>query len=209
MGLLPAACLAVCPLQAVKLALVVKGFRFRPDAPHYRQILIRPAIARVVIQPVPVLSLLHIIASGDDVQGDASVGQLVQGCRLAGGQSRRHETRTMGNQIPQPLRMRRRVARHFKAVGRGRRIARKHQVKPGGLVGARKVQDIGRVNTRRHFGAGVDAAAKQAEGSAAVGFRFPYHPNHSDNGDAVGSIHAGRRRFRSRRRRHSLRSIAA
>ena len=188
---------------------MVKGFRFRPDAPHYRQILIRPAIARIVLQPVPVLSLLHIIAPGDDVQGNASVGQLVQGCRLAGGQSRRHETRTMGNQIPQPLRMRRRVARHFKAVGRGRRIARKHQVKPGGLVGARKVQDIVRVDARRHFGAGVDAAAEQAESGAAVGFRFPYHPNHSDNGDAVGSVHAGRCRFRSRCQCRSRRSVAA
>ena len=120
MGTLAAARLAVGILQAVKLPGVVKGFRFRPDAAQHRHILVRAAVAGTVFQPVPVLPLLPVVAAGDDVQGNAAVGELVQGSGLARRQGGRHKSGAMGNQIAQPFRMRRRVARHLKPVGRGR-----------------------------------------------------------------------------------------
>ena len=191
MGTLPAARLAVGILQPVKLPGVVKGFRLRPDAPQHRHIFVRAAVAGIVFQPVPVLPLLPVVAAGDDVQGNAPVGELIQGSRLARRQRGRHKSGAMGNQIAQPFGMRRRVARHLKPVGRGRRVAGQRQIKPGGLVGAGKIQDVAGVNAGRHLGAGVDAPAEQAQSGAPVGRRLPHHANHSDDGNAVRAVHAG------------------
>ena len=196
MGILAAAGLAVSVLEAVELAVVVKGFRLSPDATHYLQVFVGAAVAGVVVKPVAILALFQVVAAGDDVQGDASVGQLVQGSRFARGQGGRDEAGAMGDEVAQSFGVRGGVAGDFKSVRRGRRVAGEDHIEPGRLVGAGEVQDIIRVNTRRHFGAGVDATAEQAEGCSLIGGGFPNYANHPDDGYAVVAVHAGNRRGR-------------
>ena len=89
--LLPAARLAVGAFKSVELSGVVKGFGLRPDAANYGEVFVGAAVAAIVVQPVAVLPLFPVVAAGDDVEGDASVGETVEGGGLAGGEGRGDE----------------------------------------------------------------------------------------------------------------------
>ena len=203
-GTLAAASLAVGVLEVVELAVVVEGFRFGPDATHHGEVFVGAAVAGVMVEPVAVLPLLQVVAAGDDVQGDAPVAELVQGGGLAGGEGRGDEAGAMGDEVAQPLGVGGGVAGDFKAVGGGGRVAGEHHIEAGRLVGAGEVEDIVGVNAGGDFGAGVDAAAEEAEGCALIGGGLADHANHSDDGYAVVAVHTGKSRGNRRGRRDSV-----
>ena len=72
-----------------------------------------------MVEPVAVLPLLQVVAAGDYVQGDASVGELVEGGGLAGGEGWCNESGAVGDEIAKALGVGGGVAGDFEAVGRG------------------------------------------------------------------------------------------
>ena len=137
-----------------------------------------------MVQPVAVAALLHIAATGNDVQRDAPSAELVQRGGMAGGQSGGHEPGAVSNQESQGVGARGRVAGNGKAVGSGRGIADEHLVESTALMGLGELGDIIRVHAGGNLVGRVDAAPEQADGNAAGGVPLPVHSDHSDNFDA-------------------------
>ena len=147
MGSLETSRLAVGALNVVELAPVIERPGGSPDTPNDVEIFVGAPIARVVVQPVAILSLFHIAAPGDYVQRDAATRELIQSGGLASGQSGRYESGTVSYQIAQTFGMRRGVTRHLEPVRRRGGVAGENHVESRVLMNTGEIQDIFRINT--------------------------------------------------------------
>ena len=102
------------------------------------------AVALLLGGEVAVALLLGVAGAGDDVQGDAALGQVIEGRDLAGGQGRRHEARAMGDQKAQPLGVMGGVLGHQETFGRRGRVADQRQVEARLVVGLGVRLQVGR-----------------------------------------------------------------
>ena len=167
----------------VELAAEVEALGRRPGELHHLDVLGGAAIAFLLGREIAVAFLLGVAGAGDDVDGDAALGQMVEGGDLAGGQGRRHEARAMGDQEAQPLGVVGGVLRHQEALGRRGRVADQRQVEARLVVGLGVGLQIGR----------RDAALDDVDGGLAAGRRHADHPD-----DAHGHVFFStlyRRRF--------------
>ena len=89
--------------KLIELAVVVERRGPRPRFAHDVEVLVGAAVARVVVEEVAVALLLGVVAAGDDVDGYATVAELVQRGRLARGQRRRDEAGPVRDQKAEPV----------------------------------------------------------------------------------------------------------
>ena len=68
------------------------------------------------------------------MQGDAALGEMIEGRDLAGGQGRRDEARPVRDQEAQPFGVHGGILRDQEALGRGRGVADQRQVEAGRVV---------------------------------------------------------------------------
>ena len=74
-----------------------------PGSPHDGEVFVGSAVALVVALPVAVALLLGVVSAGDDVDGDAALGEEVERGELAGGEGRRDEPWSVGDEELDPL----------------------------------------------------------------------------------------------------------
>src|SRR5205814_8701538 len=70
-----------------------------PHTAHDLQIFVGAPVAGVVVEPVAVARLLAVAAAGDDVQGQAAAGEVIERRRLPRGQRGRDEAGPMCEEI--------------------------------------------------------------------------------------------------------------
>jgi hypothetical protein len=86
-------------LDPVEPAIKIEGALAGPSAFHQVQIFLRSLIPFRLWREVAVALLLGIRLSSDDVEGEATAGQPIEGRDLAGEQRRRDEARPMSHKI--------------------------------------------------------------------------------------------------------------
>jgi len=94
-----------------------------------------------VVEEIAVALLLDVTAARDDVERDATASDVVERGGLARRERGRHESRAVGDEIPEARRDRRGVGRHHEAVRAGRAVADQHAVEAAVLVHAREPRD--------------------------------------------------------------------
>src|SRR5215469_5149039 len=70
-------------LNPVEFALMVDRPITRPHAPHDFEIFVGAAVSAVVVDPVAVTLLVGVASTGDDVNGDSALRELVQGGKFS------------------------------------------------------------------------------------------------------------------------------
>jgi len=81
-----------------------------------------------VVEEIAVALLLDVAAAGDDVERDASAGEVVERGGLARGERRRDEARPVGDEVSEPVVTDAAWRRHHETVGAGRAVADQHEV---------------------------------------------------------------------------------
>ena len=157
-------------LEVVELAVVVERGLAAQHAPHHVEVLAGAAVAGVVVAVVAVAALFGVAAAGDDVDGDAAAGEVVERGELAGGEGRRDEAGPVGDQELDPLRAGGGGLRHVQPVGRGRGVADQHLVEVRLLVGAGELAEV----------VAVDAAPDDARRRIPLRRLDPDHPDELD-----------------------------
>jgi len=64
---------------------MIKRLFAGPDPAQHAEIFVGARIALIVAQEIAVLALLGVVASGDDMNGNAPAGELIEGRELARG----------------------------------------------------------------------------------------------------------------------------
>ena len=187
--------MAVDLLQPVKFPLVIEGRGFGPDPFDHFHELTGPAVAGIVVQPVAVPVLLLIAASGDNVEGDPSAGQLVQGGQVPGSQGGGHKPGPVGYEVAQRFGPVGSVSRHRETFRSGRRVSDQNLVEAAVLVGLGEFGDVFRVYACGDFVGGVYAAAEEANGNSPGGVSLLIDPDHTDDLDFRHALPRNRRRF--------------
>ena len=153
----------------VELAREVEAPLARPGELHHLEIFGGAAVALLLEREVAVAMLLGIARPGDDVQGDAALGEMVEGRDLARRQGRRDEARPVRDQEAQPLGVVGRILRDQEALGRRRGVADQRQVE------ARLVMRLGvRLEVRRR-----DPALDDMDRGLAARRRHADHADHA------------------------------
>jgi hypothetical protein len=135
MRLLHALHIGKAALEAVEASGVIERLAAGPDPPHHVEIFVGTRVTLVVGEEIAVLALLGVIAAGDDVNGDAPAGELVERRELARRERRRGEARPVRDHESEPLRHRRGMPGHQNTVRRGRVERHESAIEAALLVG--------------------------------------------------------------------------
>lgn len=128
--------------EAIEPAGVIERLVARPDAPHHLEIFVGARIALVVGEEITVLPLFGIASAGDDMDYDASAGELVERRELARCERGRGESRPVRDHEPEPLRHRRGMPGDQNAFRRGRVERHEGAIEAALLMGFRNRFDI-------------------------------------------------------------------
>src|ERR1700728_1491894 len=90
-------------LESIIAPLVIDGRIAGPDALENVEIFGGALVALIVIQIVAIAALLGVVASRDDVHGDATAAEVIERGERARCQRRGYEARPMSQQHPQPM----------------------------------------------------------------------------------------------------------
>src|SRR5207249_7687871 len=142
-----------------------------PHTAHDLQIFVGAPVAGVMVEPVAVARLLAVAAAGDDVQGQAAAGEVIERRRLPRGQRGRDEAGPMREEIGEALGDGGRVSRDQEAIGRRGGVADQDTIEAGAFV---RLREVARPLA-------VDGAADDVHGRA-VGALGP-NADHSDELD--------------------------
>ena len=134
--------------EAIVLAVVIEGFGLGPDAAQDVQVFVGAGIAFVMRQVVAVAALFGVVATGDDVDGEATARIVVEGCQLARGERggdeawamREHEVYFAGDAG--------RVGDGEERVGAGRMMRHEDAVEARGFVCAGELLHVFDVDDR-------------------------------------------------------------
>src|SRR5581483_11965616 len=159
----------VATLEAVELAGVIERLRARPHASQHLDVLVRAAVARIMVQEVTVAALLGVAAAGDHVQGNAAAGRVVQGRNRPRGEGGEHKAGPVGDEEPQAPRLVCSVLRDEKPSRRGGGVADECPVEAGVLMGPGELGYPGQVH----------GAADDVYGGA--GAALALRPDHADD----------------------------
>ncbi len=135
-------------LDLVEAPGVVERPLARPLRLHHVEVLVRAGVAVVLGEEVAVLALLGVVATGDDVHGDAAAAELVERRELPRGDGGRGEAGAMRDHQAEAARERGGVGGHQHAVGRRRVEGDERAVEAGLLVGAGDAPDVVDVDDR-------------------------------------------------------------
>ncbi len=125
------------------------GARWRPDILQNLHIFLGPRIAIVLAEVVAVPPLVRIVATGDDVDGESPVAELVERCQGARRERRRHEAGAMRQQQADTLGLTGDVAADQETIGCVGIIADQNAVEPGCLMRLGKSSQIRLVDDDR------------------------------------------------------------
>ena len=156
-------------LHAVERALEVEPALARPGKLHNLEILRRAAIALFLGREIAVAMLLGVACTGDNVECDAAIGEMIERRDLARGQGWRDESRPMGDQEAEPAGMLGGMLGDQEAFRRRSRIAYQHKIEAGCLVRLREGRQI-----RRRY-----AALDDMDGRLAGWRGDPDHADHA------------------------------
>ena len=113
--------------------------RHRPrGGPHRLQhgdILVRPGVARILVEPVAVAPLVRVVAARDDVDRGPAAAELVERREAPRREGRRDEPRPMRDEETEPLGLFRHEAAEQQALRSVGVIADEHAIEAARLMG--------------------------------------------------------------------------
>src|SRR5262245_5015313 len=121
---------------------MVDGSVTSPDALENIDVLVRAGIPLIMGQIVTVLMLVVVVTTGDDVDGETSRAEMVEGRQLARGQRRCNKPGPMGKHQAEPFGRPGRGSSHEETVGAIAEIADENAVKTGIFMCLSETTDI-------------------------------------------------------------------
>ena len=114
---------------------MIDGAATGPDGLQRIDILVRAAVAAILVEMIAIARLLGLVAAGDDMHGGAATGDLVERREFPRRDRRSDEARPMGDQRRKQFRMRGDELAEQEAVRRIAIIADENAIEAARLVG--------------------------------------------------------------------------